>query len=1407
MSGFLKARWMVRFRLWLLMTLLLPLVPAPALSSPTPTLLPCWFTHAEPALPLPPVLARALLEGSPAPWPIIVILRGVPSLSSMALPDGPRARRQVIVETLQDAFARDASALAPLLERAEADGDLLARRNLWIIHGMALTVRPSLLEQLRRHPAVAEIRLDERHRYLPEETEASEAPLEGSPWGVAAIGAPQVWAALRITGTGAIVAGMDTGVDWMHPALHDHYFGLHGALADHRHAWFDAVNGGAYPYDDHGHGTHTVGTAVGETIGVAPGARWMAVKVLSGQGYGYDSWIHAGFQWLLAPGGDPTFAPDVVNCSWGTLQGTMTTFQDDVEALEAAGIFVALAAGNSGPDPQTIYSPASLPGAFAIGAIAEDESVAYFSSRGPSPWGEVKPYVVAPGVHILSALPGGRYAAWNGTSMATPHVSGLVALMRAVSPTIEVASIAEIITGTARPLSLTLPNNESGWGLIDAVAAVGRVADAGSLVGHVRSVGGGPLAGAEITVAPRDGLHPSVAVRTDEEGRYAVMLVSDLYTATATAFGYHPLTKGSIPLTAAAVVSEDFVLTALPTGTLRGRITVSPTGNAPTRALTLRPLGTPLSTVPDGMGWYTMSLPSGLYTMEVRGNGYRLLTATVRITAGMTARRDFTLTVAPTLLLVDEGTWYYDSRVELWRAALDALGYAYTILPITAPPVGSTFSETLHDYDVVLWSSPRGSPGLVGAGEALESYLAAGGRLLLSGQDIAAWDGPLYIGYRSQPYFRRDLDVRPLADDARSLHLEGLALFTGESVTLTEDAFSPDVVEPQTGLIGEPLWRYAGDGVGGIAAHRCVPYRALYFAFGLEHIASASTRDEVIDRSIDWLAAPLSRRGIQVITPPEQQIGLPGSQLTFTVVLRHLGLVGTSRPITLSLTGGPWTGSVSPTVAVLRPCERLTATVRVTIPTTAGVDARAVHTLTVRSPLIDRPLTLTVRSKTPAPLLVIDGHRWYAAATARYTTTLRAMGLPYDLMRLENDGGPPPDDLLARYPLLFWFTAYDWYHPVSAEAEAALLRYLDSGGHLLLSSQDFLGSEPRPLAVRMGVAAAVPDVRSPQVHSAPDLPASGWWSASLEPLFPLWGDRLDPWPTATVVMRDSGEAPVAVAAADGSALFTAFALAALPDGAREAAMRGALGYLSPLGASTLSYTPTVVAPGSRLTFTLVARNRESEQVAASVWQRLPAPTYTLAALPPPLSYDPAAQAVHWSGWLSSPLTMTWAVTVGSSAASVLDPPVVLGLPHWGLDFPLHARVALSAGDLGASGWLSTTPIRLPWQQAMTLTFRLRNRGLTTTAGTLTFYLAPALTPLSATATTVTGTLWHAWSGLLPAGASHDVTVALRAMALDLPLRLDALVNEMDAGILTRRYLFAALVEAQPHRTFLPVIFR
>ncbi len=641
-------------------------------------------------------------------------------------------------------------------------------------------------------------------------------------WNIARVRAPEVWATLGVTGTGAVVAGMDTGADWLHPALQANYRGYnpHGP-ASHRGNWYDPVTGSLYPVDDHGHGTHTLGTAVGgEGIGVAPGARWIAVKVLNRDGYGYDSWIHAGFQWLLAPAGDPALAPDVVNCSWGDANGFSTEFQPDLRALRAAGVFVVFANGNSGPGPGTVISPASLPEAFAVGATDAEDRVAYFSSRGPSPWGEVRPHVVAPGVGVRSALPGGIYGTMSGTSMATPHVAGLAALLRAVSPTVDITRTAFLITSTAVPLSTTLPNNDSGWGRIDGFAAVAALMSAGVVQGTVtRSGDGAPIPGATVS-ATFHGDGGGGLATTDASGRYTLPLAPGPYDLTARAFGYAPSTRYGVIVTAGATVTADFALTALPTGTLRVALADGATG-APVTA-TVSVLDTPLTATAS---LATFALPEGSYIVRARAVGYRVVTATASVAAGETTALTLTLPPAPSILLVDSGAWYYGSQIAYYRQALDDLALAYDEWTVRQIPDDTPTADLLAPYDVVVWSAPYDSPGLIGAQNAITTYLSAGGRLLLSGQDVGFLDAGM-------PYYWKYLKARLVEDSSNLWTVEGLpdGPFAGLTITIAgpggaDNQAYPDVVAPADPDAAAPVLAYAAcEGARGES--ECLPGQA-----------------------------------------------------------------------------------------------------------------------------------------------------------------------------------------------------------------------------------------------------------------------------------------------------------------------------------------------------------------------------------------------------------------------------------------------------------------------------------------------------------------------------------------------------------------------------------------------------
>ena len=326
---------------------------------------------------------------------------------------------------------------------------------------------------------------------------AANAPNEVQ-WNVSMIGADKVWDEFDVRGEGIVIGQSDSGVDVDHPELHDSY---RGNTEGDDYNWFDPWNGTSSPYDEGGHGTHTLGLILGQNgIGVAPGATWFACSNLARNLANPALYLDC-MQFMLAPfplggdpfvDGDPTRAADVLNNSWGCpeIEGCdPNALLPAADNLRDAGIFVVVSTGNDGPNCSTVDAPLSLyDSVFSVGAVDRSGDVAPFSSRGPvtaDGSDRMKPDIAAPGVNIFSSLPGGNYGETSGTSMAGPHVAGVVALLWSADPSLigDIDRTEQIIMDTAQLyVGETLgcftegtPNAAYGYGIVDAYAAVKEV--------------------------------------------------------------------------------------------------------------------------------------------------------------------------------------------------------------------------------------------------------------------------------------------------------------------------------------------------------------------------------------------------------------------------------------------------------------------------------------------------------------------------------------------------------------------------------------------------------------------------------------------------------------------------------------------------------------------------------------------------------------------------------------------------------------------------------------------------------------------------------------------------------------------------------------------------------------------
>ncbi|MFH0983524.1 MAG: S8 family serine peptidase [Planctomycetota bacterium] len=379
---------------------------------------------------------------------------------------------------------------APVLDQLRrSPNNARVEREYWVINGFHLLAKPEVIRELSGREDIKYIlHIGEVHLVDPVLSEGK-PETRAVEWGVQKVNAPACWNE-GFTGEGVIVAHTDTGVDTSHPALEGKFTGY----------WHDSINGRPDPYDDHGHGTHTMGTILGgdgngpftEDIGVAPGATFVTAKILNSAGQGTDTQVLDGMQYIADL--ETTVDMRVMSASWADSNPTGLWVWDMCQTFKSIGILPVFAIGNDPnadpyPPPGTAAVPGNYPLVLGVGATDSSDNMAYFSLRGPAPnqspwtdpanwyrpdWNRIKPDISAPGVSVRSSLPGGQYASWNGTSMATPHVAGTVAILCQKNPTMDLATMYNIILDSADQPSqgAPYPNNAYGWGRLNAYAAL-----------------------------------------------------------------------------------------------------------------------------------------------------------------------------------------------------------------------------------------------------------------------------------------------------------------------------------------------------------------------------------------------------------------------------------------------------------------------------------------------------------------------------------------------------------------------------------------------------------------------------------------------------------------------------------------------------------------------------------------------------------------------------------------------------------------------------------------------------------------------------------------------------------------------------------------------------------------------
>jgi uncharacterized repeat protein (TIGR01451 family) len=626
-----------------------------------------------------------------------------------------------------------------------------------------------------------------------------------------------------------------------------------------------------------------------------------------------------------------------------------------------------------------------------------------------------------------------------------------------------------------------------------------------------------------------------------------------------------------------------------------------------------------------------------------------------------------------------------------------------------------------------------------------------------------------------------------------------------------------------------------------IAAGFCNAHRALNLGFGFEAISDASDRAQFMAHALDWFVSPRLTTGVELTRRSDAiQVGPPGGVTTHTFRLRNLGEAGAGDLFTIQVAGAEWPSTVLTRSLELSPCATGLVGLRVEVPADATWNDFIVMTLTARSsiaPTVSE--TLTITSKAPAPVLLVDDDRWYDQEQA-YESALQASALPYDrwdVTGLYGSGSPPPQ-VLAWYPVVLWFTGYDWFDPLHPSELDRLAQYLDSGGRLFLSSQFALWDIHSSAFVHdyFGVISYSGTLSQTVVQGVPaHVLGDSMGPIDLSYPFKNWSVSVLPTPGTQIAFRGQHGQPGAVTRMGAcgassptcrwrTALFP-FPVEALPEGPRAELMSRLVGWMSGLGGSGLYADRRVAQVGDTISYTLELSNDGPETIfGGAVSNTLPVSTTLVGGPNGGASYDPQNRRISWTGDLAPGAAVRFSYRlrlIDGKASIPLHNLADFVLGEQGLHFQRWADVAIAAPDLSASTLTMSpenaaqTPAKAKASSEVAITLVARNSGLDDAS-------AVSLdNPLPWPLRLITGTLSSqgvgtaterpqenrvAWQGEIVAGAS--ITLTYRAIA---PPVLDAATWVYNAARLENGlggvWERGAWLYVEPHLIYFPIFFK
>ncbi len=832
---------------------------------------------SEPAA-IDPGLRQSIVDAGSGEY--LLYLHQQADLSAAATMDWS-ARGQFVYDTLRETARTTQADLLRILKDQQVAGNVSSYQSYFIANAILVNSNVVAFDLLAQHPDVA--RMEIAPTFYIEEPKLSDA--EAIEWGVQRINAPQIWSDLGTTGEGVVVANIDTGVDYDHPAVVNQYRGnLGGGSYDHDFNWYDPSkicgNPSVAPCDNNNHGTHTMGTMVGDDgganqIGVAPGAKWIASKGCESGSCSTNALLKS-FEWIIAPcplniepgnpSCDPNMRPDVVNNSWGSSGGN-TTYLTSVQNLRAADVFPTSLAGNSGPGAGTVGSPGDYAESFTAGATDINDVIASFSSRGPSTLtNEIKPDISAPGVNVYSAINGGGYANFDGTQMAGSHVAGCFALLQSIDPDLSLDMAEDLMRDYALDLGTPGPDFTYGYGRLDCYAAASELSPGftlnanpteaavcapgnrnfniaiGQIAGYVGNV---TLSASGAPGTVNFSVNP-VAVPGSSNLNLGSGAVAGDYTVTVngTAPGADPKST-SVELSVFTNNPGAVTLVAPANGAMNVPVVPTFSWNATAQAYVYLVAVKNLNT---GALIYAVTSETS-HTFDTPLDPLSVHAWSVRSynpcgTGQFAQFRFFRTRNFPPILLVDDDNNGPDVR-GTYTAVLDGLSLTYDVWD-TNNSDNEPDAANLQPYDVVIWftgdDSSETGPGAVGEA-ALATYLDTGGCFFISSQD--------YVFDRGVTAFMEShLGIAFAVNNVGQTKVIGADLYAGLGPYILAYPFTnaSDRLNPAAGAATS----FTGN--QGRAAVRSGTHKAVFLGFPFEALPEAG-RAPVMQTTLDWCAS------------------------------------------------------------------------------------------------------------------------------------------------------------------------------------------------------------------------------------------------------------------------------------------------------------------------------------------------------------------------------------------------------------------------------------------------------------------------------------------------------------------------------------------------------------------------